>query len=165
MAFWPRTSAQKQFGAALRPAQAVSPLQQVRQLGEVDRHAARLILGQQVGGGASARLLLEIEIAERLPVLVTDDEAGVVGLVDSPITQRAPDAKILNRPRLTHKPLRQAVRQHSLSAATAGAVCTLGDSAIIVPLWRRINTQTKRERARNDAIRSPRRRAAGPTPE
>ena len=34
MVYWPRTSAQKQFGAALRPVQAVSLLQQIRQLGE-----------------------------------------------------------------------------------------------------------------------------------
>ena len=32
----------KQVGAVLRPIQAVSPLQQVRQLGEIDRHAAAL---------------------------------------------------------------------------------------------------------------------------
>ena len=35
--------------------------QQIRQLGEVDRHTARLVLGQQVGGSASAQSLFEIE--------------------------------------------------------------------------------------------------------
>ena len=45
---------------------------------EVDRHAAHLVLGQEVGGSTAAGLLLKIEIAERLPVLVTDDEAASV---------------------------------------------------------------------------------------
>ena len=39
------------------------------QLGEVHRHAARFVLGQQAGGCSSPRLLFEIEIAERLPFL------------------------------------------------------------------------------------------------
>jgi hypothetical protein len=55
----------------------------LRQLGEVDRHAARLVPGQQVGGCPSPRLLLK-KIAKRLPVLVSHDEASVVRLVDGP---------------------------------------------------------------------------------
>jgi hypothetical protein len=49
----------------------------IRQLGEVRRHAAGLVACQQVGGSTSARLIL-VEVAERLPGSVADDEAGVV---------------------------------------------------------------------------------------
>jgi hypothetical protein len=39
--------------------------------------APRFVTCQQIGGCTSARFNLEIEIAERLTVRVTDDEAGV----------------------------------------------------------------------------------------
>jgi hypothetical protein len=35
-------------------------------LGEVPRHPTSLVLGQQLGGGAALRLIVEVEIAERL---------------------------------------------------------------------------------------------------
>jgi hypothetical protein len=40
--------------------------------------APRVVSGQQVRRRASARLILEVEITERLFVLVADDEAGIV---------------------------------------------------------------------------------------
>jgi hypothetical protein len=52
--------------------------QQVRQLGDVHCDAPRVVSGQQVRRRASARLILEVEITERLFVLVADDEAGIV---------------------------------------------------------------------------------------
>jgi hypothetical protein len=55
-----------------------------RQLGEVRRHAARLVPGEQLGRRAPTGLVLEIEIAERLPGAVADNEAGVVRLLDRP---------------------------------------------------------------------------------
>ena len=64
-------------------------LQQVRQLGEVRRHAPHLVAGQQLGRRAATGLLLEIEISERLTVLVADDEARVVVLLDGPRRREA----------------------------------------------------------------------------
>ena len=46
----------------------------LRQLGEVRRHPPRLVAGQQLSRPASPRLVLEIEVAERLPVVIADDE-------------------------------------------------------------------------------------------
>jgi hypothetical protein len=60
------------------------PAQQLRQLGEVDRHPPGLVLGEQISRRASARLFLEIEIAERLSVGVLHDEARIVMLLDHP---------------------------------------------------------------------------------
>ena len=37
----------------------------------------RVGAGQEVGRRASARLLLVVDVGERLPVVITDDEAGV----------------------------------------------------------------------------------------
>jgi hypothetical protein len=56
--------------------------QKTWQLGEVYSDPPSLVLGEQVGRRASARLVLEVEIAERLTVLVADDEAGVVVLFE-----------------------------------------------------------------------------------
>jgi hypothetical protein len=41
------------------------PPQQLRQLGDVGGDPARLVTGQQVGGGAAARLVLEVDIGQR----------------------------------------------------------------------------------------------------
>jgi hypothetical protein len=41
----------------------------------VSRYPPRLALDQQLGDGATAGLIVEIEIAERLPGGVVDDEA------------------------------------------------------------------------------------------
>ena len=68
---------------ALRRVQALSPLQQLRQLGDVDRDAASFVPGQKIGSRLSPQLLLEVEIAKRLPVLVAHDEAGI-HLLDGP---------------------------------------------------------------------------------
>ena len=58
--------------------------QQVKQLGEVNRQSPRLVLGPQIGGRAPAGLILELEIGKLQSVLVTDDEADIVHLVDRP---------------------------------------------------------------------------------
>jgi len=63
--------------------------QQLRQLGEVRRHATGLVACQQVRRRTSARLILEVEIAERLPAGVLDDEARIVVLVDRPRRREA----------------------------------------------------------------------------
>src|ERR1700691_6063565 len=53
-----------------------------RQLGEVDRHPPRLLLGEQIGRLAPAGFFLDIEIAEPFPIVVANNEAGVVVLLD-----------------------------------------------------------------------------------
>ena len=54
------------------------------QFGEVDRHPPRIVPGEQLAADRRPRLILEIEIAQGLPGAVTDDEAGIVRLVDRP---------------------------------------------------------------------------------
>jgi hypothetical protein len=44
----------------------------------------RAVLGQQIGGHAPAGLILEIKIEKPLAILVPDDEASVVHLIDCP---------------------------------------------------------------------------------
>ena len=60
------------------------PAQQPRQLGEVRRNAPGLIARQQVSRRAAAGLLLVVDIRERLAILILDDEAGGVCLIDGP---------------------------------------------------------------------------------
>ena len=55
-----------------------------QQLGKIDRHAARLVAGEQLGRRAPTGLVLEIEIAERLPGGVLHDEARIVIFFDRP---------------------------------------------------------------------------------
>ena len=50
----------------------------------VDRHPPRLVLGEQFGREAPTGLVLEVEIRQCLSILVADDEAGVVVLLDRP---------------------------------------------------------------------------------
>jgi hypothetical protein len=50
-------------------------LQQLWQPGKIGRDPSRLIPAEQLGYGSSARLILEIDIGELLPVVVTHDEA------------------------------------------------------------------------------------------
>ena len=57
--------------------------QQLRQLGDVDGDAPGLVAGEEMRRRAPAPLLLEIDVGERLPVGVADDEAGV-GFLDGP---------------------------------------------------------------------------------
>jgi hypothetical protein len=49
-------------------------LQQLRQLGDVYGDAPRLVAGEQVCRRTPSRLLLEIDVGERLPVVIADDE-------------------------------------------------------------------------------------------
>jgi hypothetical protein len=55
--------------------------QKVRQLGDIGGDAPGLVAGEQVRRRATAGLLLEIDVGERLTAGVADDEAGV-GLLD-----------------------------------------------------------------------------------
>ena len=65
--------------SAFRQSPASHLPQQLRQLGEVGGDAARLVAGQQLGRRTSARLLLEVDIGERVAAVILDDEAGGVG--------------------------------------------------------------------------------------
>ena len=60
-----------------RPLVVSGVAQQLRQLGDVHGDAPRFIAGEQLRGRAPTGLLLEIDVGERLPVGVADDEAGV----------------------------------------------------------------------------------------
>jgi hypothetical protein len=53
----------------------ILPLHQLRQLGEVARHPPRLVTRQAVHRHLPLRFVLEVKIAERLPVLVANDQA------------------------------------------------------------------------------------------
>jgi hypothetical protein len=57
------------------------PPQQLRRHGDVGGDAPGLIAGKQVRRRAPSGLILEIDVGERLPVGVADNEAGV-GLLD-----------------------------------------------------------------------------------
>ena len=57
--------------------------EQVRQLRDIGGDAPGLVAGEQMCRRAPSRLLLEIDVGERLPVAVADDEAGV-GVLDGP---------------------------------------------------------------------------------
>jgi hypothetical protein len=69
-------------GGPGRPAaiSEVNPLawrpQQLQQLGDVGEDAPGLVAGEQLGRSSASRLLLEIDVGERLTVLVPDGEAG-----------------------------------------------------------------------------------------
>ena len=54
------------------------PLQQLRQLSDVGRYSSRLITGEQLAGGSSARLSLEKYVSQRLTIVVADDETTSV---------------------------------------------------------------------------------------
>jgi hypothetical protein len=49
----------------------------LRQLGDIGRNPPRLILGEQLGGRAPTRLLLEIDVSELLTVVIAHDIASV----------------------------------------------------------------------------------------
>jgi hypothetical protein len=59
------------------------PQQQLRQLGDVGGDAPGVVVGGQVSRRAPTGLVLEVEVTERLPVGIADDEALCV-LVDGP---------------------------------------------------------------------------------
>ena len=64
------------------PAILLSP-HQLRQLGDIDRDLAGFISGEQIGSGSPSGLRLEIDIRQRLPVVVADNEARAV-VIDYP---------------------------------------------------------------------------------
>jgi hypothetical protein len=66
-------------------AAALSVSHQPRQLGDVGGDAPRLVAGEQLGRCASPRLLLEVDVGERLPIGVADDKAGSTTGVGRPI--------------------------------------------------------------------------------
>jgi hypothetical protein len=66
----------------------------LRQLRDVDGDAPRLVTGEEVRGRAPSRLLLEVDVGERLPVGVADNEADV-GLLDGPGRRKAAPSTIL----------------------------------------------------------------------
>ena len=59
-----------------------------RQLGDVGGDAPGLVGGEQLGRRAASRLLLAIDVSERLPISIKDDKAPPIqlgsGLVDGP---------------------------------------------------------------------------------
>ena len=67
---------------------SISP-HQLRQLRDIRCNPLRVVAGEQISGRAPARITLEIHVGERVPVLVADDEAGVVHLVDRPRRREA----------------------------------------------------------------------------
>jgi hypothetical protein len=56
---------------------------QLRQLGDVGGDAPGFVAGEEVRRCATAGLVLEIDVGERLPVVIADDDAGV-GLLGRP---------------------------------------------------------------------------------
>ena len=59
------------------------PVQEFRQLGDIAGNPSRLILAEQLGCRAAARLILEIDIRQLLPGAVRHDE-GRTNVLDSP---------------------------------------------------------------------------------
>jgi hypothetical protein len=57
--------------------------QYFKQLGDVGGDAPGLVSREQTGSPSPSRLILEIDVGERLTVLIPDDEASV-GLLDRP---------------------------------------------------------------------------------
>jgi hypothetical protein len=52
-----------------------------RQLGNIGGDAARLVAGQQLGGRPSPRLILEIDIGQRVAVVILDDERATTAVM------------------------------------------------------------------------------------
>ena len=67
----------------------LSASKQIGQFGEIHRQPPGFVLGQHIGSRASAGLFLEVKIAKLLSVLVADDEAGVVYVLDGPGRRKA----------------------------------------------------------------------------
>ena len=74
--------------------------QQFRLLGDVASDPPRVDVGRQVRRGAPAGLLLEVDIGERVAVLVFDDEAGDVRLLNVPRRREATRQRSITRYRL-----------------------------------------------------------------
>ena len=60
-------------------------------------YSPRLVPAEQLGGGAPARLLFEIDIGKLLTVSATDDKAGVVGFLDGPRRRQAAGGSYLTQ--------------------------------------------------------------------
>ena len=56
----------------------------VWQLGDVGRDAACFVFGQQIRSSATPRLILGNRHGQRLTVVILDDEAGIIRLIDGP---------------------------------------------------------------------------------
>jgi hypothetical protein len=54
--------------------------QQLRQLNNIRRNPLRLVFGQKLGRRSPPRLVLEIDIGERLSAVIADDKVGSGGL-------------------------------------------------------------------------------------
>jgi len=59
-------------------ARSSSLLQKLRQLSDVRRNPPRFVFAEQLGCGAPSRLIFVIDVRERLPCAVLDDEASEV---------------------------------------------------------------------------------------
>ena len=94
-----------------------SPLQHLRQLGDIDRDAPGLIASEEVRRRASAGLLLVVHIRERVAASVLHDETGVVHLVDGPRRREAASG---------HAP---ALRLRSYAASIARFAAWMGRQA------------------------------------
>jgi hypothetical protein len=71
-------------------AAALSVSHQPRQLGDAGGDAPGLVSGEELRRRAASRLLLGIDVGQRLPVVIADDEAGV-GLLGGPRRREAAD--------------------------------------------------------------------------
>ena len=69
--------------AASRAATALKAEQQLRQLRDIRRDPSRLVFAEQLSRRSPPRLILEIDIGERLSVVVAHDEVGVQ-FIDEP---------------------------------------------------------------------------------
>jgi hypothetical protein len=67
-----------------RRSSVLRPTQQLRQLGDVGGDPPGFIAGHKIGRRSPARLLLVLDIRERVAVLVLHDEAGIVVVFDYP---------------------------------------------------------------------------------
>jgi hypothetical protein len=67
----------------MRPERHHRLAQQLRQLGDIGGDPPCLVAGEQLRSRAAARLFVEIDVSERLTVLVPDGETGLL-LLDRP---------------------------------------------------------------------------------
>jgi hypothetical protein len=62
------------------------PFHQLWQLSDVEGNAPSFVARQQSGGSASAGFILIIDVAERLPISITDEASAVVFKVPWPFS-------------------------------------------------------------------------------
>lgn len=76
------------------------PPQQLRQLANVGRDPPGLIFAQQLRCRLAPRLILKIDIGERLAVVIANNEAGVVRFIERPRRREAAGGgHVLSQPR------------------------------------------------------------------